>query len=418
MKLLLIFLLCLFLISCGGGSVTDTSTINLEIDGNDNGVFNEQTDYYLLENSNDTEAILKITYRDKYGKAIAGSPVTFTADSKEVLFPMGNKVTTDSNGQATVLIKVEPTLLRSLTTTVSVLATASDAKNAILIYLAPVVVSPSFSAISATPEIVNTGGAAVITAFVKNNLNIIVPNGTVVNFAATCGTITASSTTTAGVATASYTAPQTVPVEGICRVTVSSSNILLGVINIIIGVIDPTQSSITATPSTIVVEENSVITVMVKNNMGNFVPNGTVVNFAATCGTIPSSATTLNGVATASFKAPTAQPISGKCSVTATTSGVVIGTVDININAKLTITPVTQTVNRLTGGIVVFTITGGVPPYTITSDNSNFVPNPNSVAQSGGTFSVAIPANSATATVTYTVKDSMERTKTAVLQIQ
>lgn len=418
MKLTFILVICLILVSCGGGSVTDTSTITMEIDGNDNGVFNEQTDYYLLENSSDKEAIVKIIFRDKYGKSIAGSAITFSSDSKEVSFPMGSTVTTDGNGQATVLIRVEPTVLRSLTTTASIIATATDAKNAILIYLAPVTVSPSFSAVSATPEIVNTGGTAVVTALVKNNLNSPVPNGTTVNFTTTCGTVKASSTTTAGVATASYTAPLTPPIDGICIITVSSENVILGLINITIGIIDPTKSSITATPSTIVVEETSVITVMVKNNMGSLVPNGTVVNFTATCGTIPASSTTTNGVATANFKAPAAQPAGGKCSVAASSSGVVVGTVDINVNAKLTITPASQTINMITGGTAVFTISGGVPPYNITSDNQSFPPNPNSVSQSGGTFSATVPAGSTTATVTFTIKDSMERTKTAVLQIK
>ncbi len=418
MKRMLILLLCLFLVSCGGGSETDTPTITIDIDGNDNGVFNEQSDFYLLENSNDKEAILKITYKDKYGKSIAGSVVTFTTESKEVLFPMGNKVTTDVNGQATILIRVEPTILRSLTTTASLLATASEAKNAILIYLMPVTISPSFSAVSATPDTVNTGGTAAITALVKTNLNSIVPNGTVVNFAASCGTVTASSTTTNGVATATYTAPLTAPAESFCMVTVSSNNVILKVINIIIGIIDPTKSSITATPSTIVVEETSVITVMVKNNLGQLVPNGTVVNFTTTCGAISASATTTNGAATASFKAPATQPASGKCSITASTSSVVVGTVDVTINPRLTITPASQTINRISGGTAVFAITGGVPGYTITSDRPSFQPSPAAVAQSGGTFSVIVPAGSAADTVTYTIKDSMERTKTAVLQIQ
>lgn len=418
MKYIIIILICFVLAACGGGSVTDTSTITLDIDGNDNGVFNEQSDFYMLENSNDKEAIIKIIYKDKYGKALSGKTVTMSSDSKEILFPMGNSVTTDTNGQATVLIRVEPTILRTLTTTASIIATASDTKNAILIYLSPVVVSPAFSAVSATPETVNTGGSAVITALVKNNLNSIVPNGTLVSFTATCGTVTASSTTTGGVAIATYTAPLTAPVEGACRVTVTSNNITLGVVNLIIGIIDPTKSSITATPSTIVAEETSVITVMVKNNMGNLVPNGTVVNFTASCGSVPASATTVNGVATANFKAPATPPLNRKCTVTASSSGVVVGTVDLNVNDKLTVTPASQNINRTTGGIAVFTITGGIPAYTVTADNPSFQPNPNTVNQSGGTFSITVPANSTAATVTYTIKDSMDRSKTAVLQIK
>ncbi len=418
MKYTIIIFICLALISCGGNSKTDTSTLTIDIDGNDNGVYNEQTDYYLLENSSDKEAIIKITYKDKYGKAIYGSAVTFTSDSKEVSFPMGSTVTTDGSGQATVLIKVEPTILRSLTTTASIIATASDTKNAILLYILPVTVSPSFSAISATPDTVNTGGTAVITALVKNNLNSVVPNGTIVNYTTTCGTVAASSTTTAGVATASYTAPSTVPIDGVCIITVSSNNVILGVVTLTIGTIDPTKSSITATPNTIVVEETSVITVMVKNNMGNLVPNGTIVNFTATCGTIPSSTTTLNGVATANFRAPSALPTNGKCTVTASSSGVVVGMVDVNLNAKLTVTPASQTINKATGGIAAFVITGGIPAYTVTSDNQSFQPNPGSIDQSGGTFSATIPANSVAATVTYTIKDSMQRSKTAVVEIK
>lgn len=418
MKYFIIFIICLILMSCGGGSETDTSILTIDIDGNDNGVFNEQTDFYLFENSNDKEAILRITYKDKYGKPIYASLVTLSSDSKEVSFPMGNSVTTDGNGQATVLIRAEPTVLRSLTTTASILATSGDIKNAILIYMLPVTVSTSFSSISATPNIVNTGGTTVITALVKNNLNSPVPNGTVVNFAATCGTVKATSTTTSGVATATYNAPLTVPNDGVCIVSVSSNNINLGNLVLIIGVIDPTKSSISATPNNLVVEETSIITVMVKNNMGDLVPDGTIVNFNASCGTIPTSSNTLNGVATANFKAPTAVPTNGKCAVTASSSSIVIGTVDLNIYAKLTVTPASHTINKTAGGTAVFTITGGIPPYTITSDNPSFLPNPNSVNQSGGTFSVTVPINSVAATITFTIKDSMERSKTAVLQIK
>lgn len=418
MRLVIIFLISFVLLSCGGNSVTDTSTLTLDIDSNDNMVFNEQTDFYFFENSNDKEAIIKITYKDKYGKVIAGSSVTLSADNKEVSFPMGNSVTTDGNGQATVLIRVEPATLRTLTTTISVIATASDTKNAILLYLMPVTVSSSFSAISATPQIVNTGGTSAITALVKTNLNSLVPNGTIVNFTATCGNVTPSSITNAGVAIATFTAPLIAPNDGLCIVTVSSNNVTLGNINLTIGIIDPTKSSITATPDTIVLEETSVITAMVKNNMGLLVPNGTTVNFTATCGTIPSSATTLNGAATANFKAPTILPVNGKCSISASTSSVVVGTVDVSIKAKLTVTPATQTVSMTAGGIATFTITGGIPSYTITSDNPSFKPEPAKVGESGGTFTVKVPANSTAATVTYTIKDSNERSKTAVLQIK
>ncbi|MCX8030786.1 MAG: hypothetical protein N3A59_04300 [Thermodesulfovibrionales bacterium] len=417
-KLFIIFCLCISLLSCGGHSVTDTSTLTLEIDGNNNGIFDEQTDFYLFENPNDKEAIIKITYKDKYGKAIFGSSITLTADNKEVMFPMGNTVTTNSSGQATVFIKVEPSTLRNVTTTISVVASATDTKNAILLYLLPVTVSPTLSAISATPDIVNTGGTSAITVLLKTNMNTLVPNGTLVNFQANCGTITPSATTTSGVATATYTAPLVVPADGFCEVTVSSNNVLIGNLKLTIGVIDPTQSFLKATPDTIVLEESSVITALVKNNMGLLVPNGTVVSFAATCGTIPPSSITTNGIATVIFKAPITLPASGKCSISASSSSVSIGTVEVAIKSKLTVTPATQNISKTAGGTATFTITGGIPPYNVTSNNQVFKPNPTNIDKEGGSFSVTVPANSSEATVTFTISDFNGRTQTAVLQIK
>ena len=95
-----------------------------------------------------------------------------------------------------------------------------------------------------------------------------------------------------------------------------------------------------------------------------------------------------------------------------------IGHVHILVANELAVVPTSQTIDGNVGGTTPpYTINGGIPPYTITTDNSSLPPTPATVAASGGTFTVTVPAATAATTVTYTVSDSEGHTVTATLDV-
>lgn len=85
---------------------------------------------------------------------------------------------------------------------------------------------------------------------------------------------------------------------------------------------------------------------------------------------------------------------------------------------ELNILPPTQVVNSTTGGKAVFTVYGGTPPYSVFSSDVSYPPSPSTLNASGETFSVIVNAGSPENTITYTVRDSVSKTKTATLTIK
>ncbi|MBI5634564.1 MAG: hypothetical protein HZA15_13930 [Nitrospirae bacterium] len=417
MKKILYILAIFLLTSCGSGSNTERHTIHLYADKNNNGIYNEAEDITLLHNSSDTQVALKVIYKGREGDGLPGMTITFSSDSTEVTFPLGTSVTTDSRGEATILVNVTPTILRNVTTTVSIAAAEGTIKNAILLYLLPVAVSPGASAISATPDDVFIGGQSVITVVAKTNLDTYVPNGTTVFYSSTCGTLPLSSTTLSGVATATFTAPVVLS-DTQCIVTAVVNSVTIGQATLSVFTASPTNSSITATPMAVVVGNKSVITTYARNSNGDPLPNGSSVNFSASCGTVGAFALITSGVATADFTAPATAPSGGKCRVTASVNNAAIGSVDITVNNKIDVQPATRSINKTTGGSATYTITGGFPPYSVSSDSSMYPPFPATVSQSGGTFSGDVPANSVAATVKYTVTDSAGSSVSATMKIE
>jgi hypothetical protein len=196
----------------GGSLLYPPPTIILDVDSNFNGIYNEPDDFTLLDGPDDNQAAVRATVYDEFGGLVgAGFPVTFVTDSSEVTFPLGNVLPTDSNGQATVLVTVTPSVLRPITTVVNVGAYASvhsqfDAFNMVTLFLEPVVIEAI--TLSADPQTVASGGTSEVSAAVSTSAGTPAPNGTTVNFVlASHGTIEPFGQTTAGVATVTYTAP-------------------------------------------------------------------------------------------------------------------------------------------------------------------------------------------------------------------
>lgn len=278
----------------------------------------EPSDFILFKTAGDNQRYIRATVL--FDSSIGGKIITFGSDSTDVTYPNGANeiaVVADSNGQATVLATVNPSALSQVTRTINITAVAADgASNILTLFLEPVVIDTSASSLSAFPTTVAVNGTSTITATVK------------------------------------------------------------------------------------------IIT-------GGFAPDGTTVNFTATCGTVDPFAQTTDGIANATFTAPATVPSGGVCTVSGKVAGVTIGSANITITAALAVQPGTQTANGITGDSKTYTISGGTAPYSVASDDPT-LPAPSLGAT---TFTQVVPAGTSARTVTYTVTDSVGSSVAATLKI-
>jgi len=197
-------------------------TLKLEVDGNGNNVFDELDDSTLFQNASDNQVIVRATVFDSSDNPVPNSTVTFGADvafktsptgscsggasTCELVFPLGNKKMTDSKGKASVLVEVDPAILRTLKTNLNITAEADNgAANMVTLYLEPVTVKTI--SVFANPKIVDSGGTSVITVQVTTSAGTPVPDNTTVNLTTNIGGIEPFSQTTKGIAEATFTAP-------------------------------------------------------------------------------------------------------------------------------------------------------------------------------------------------------------------
>lgn len=160
---------------------------------------------------------MKATVFNEYGEKVSNITVTFGSDSKEVTFPLGETATT-VNGEASVLIQVDPSVLRSLTTTINITAKANNgAYNMVTLFLKPVTISTI--TVTASPEKVKSNGTSNVIATLTTSTGMPAPEGTTVNFTASCGQMDPPfAQTTKGSASSKFTAPSTT-VDINCEVT-------------------------------------------------------------------------------------------------------------------------------------------------------------------------------------------------------
>jgi hypothetical protein len=192
---------------------------------------------------------------------------------------------------------------------------------------------------------------------------------------------------------------------------------------------------LSANPSVVTTDGTSTILATVKM-LGNLpVPDGSAVSFETiTCGSVTPFAQTTEGVATATFTAPSIPPAGGVCQVKASIGSATPKIVDIKITTELMVQPEEQTINGVNGGKATFTIFGGVAPYTVTSTNRFIACNDtnsdgdcsdavedlgtwNVALSSNQFFTVTVPASSPAGDITLTVRDSAGSTVTATLAI-
>jgi Bacterial Ig-like domain (group 1) len=162
--------------------------------------------YELFQTATDNEVVVTATVFDGFGQRVIGMDVLFASDSEEATFPLGSTVMTDTNGQASVLVRVIPSTLRALPTVINITALADNgAFNIVSLTLSPVSIQKVD--IFANPRTVDSGGTSSITAQVTTTAGTLAPDGTTVNFTTNLGGIDPFSQTSDGIAKATFNAP-------------------------------------------------------------------------------------------------------------------------------------------------------------------------------------------------------------------
>ncbi|MCI4625306.1 MAG: hypothetical protein L3V56_05020 [Candidatus Magnetoovum sp. WYHC-5] len=186
--------------------------------------------------------------------------------------------------------------------------------------------------------------------------------------------------------------------------------------------VDIKAVKITADPATVAVGETSYIEVTVDTNLGAATaPDGTVVQLNVQCKdrtdwSLTNGLTTLqttNGKVSTLFTAPSTIPIDETCTITAT-AGKESSSIQLTITQALEILPATRTIDPLTETTTSFTIQGGTKPYEVSADKPDYV----NLSLSGSTLTVtSIKVPTANETVTITVEDAKHTKVTATVTI-
>jgi hypothetical protein len=411
-------------------SMNLTPFMYLDVDGDDDGIYDEDSDYILFENSTDNQVLIRATVFNRFGQRAFGSVVTFGADwpykigssttcsdgssACEVTFPNGNTATTNSSGEAFVLVRVDPITIKNVTTILNITASADNgAANMVTLELKPVTIDTV--TVSADPSVVEPEGTSTITAAVTLNTGGPAFDGTVVSFTTTCGSVTPFAQTTDGAAEATFTAPST---EDTCTITATAggqSDTVEVIVTTALTVQPGAQSIVGATGGT------RVFTIFGGLEPYTVTSNNPAIAYDSAAGDgvweVAASGDTFT------VTVPAGTP-SG--SVTLTVRDFAGNTKDVTLTIAaapaITIVPGSYPVTAGVGGTFDFTITGGAPPYIVNSGNSAAVYEAVgdgvwNVAASGDTFTATVSTTACPGTTTLTVYDTAGGTKTATIVI-
>ncbi len=356
----------------GAGLLSDTKTVYfsslpdigqlptmvLDVDGNDNGTYNEPGDFIIFENAGDTQVLIRAKLSSSLN--LGGSKVKFSSDSKDVTFPNGTSDPFDAvintANEAFVLVKFTPSLTSSV---VNINATADNgAFNMVSLFLEPVTVNSVV--VSASPTTVNSGTATTITAYVTTNLGEPVPNGTTVNFTSTAGSLsTPFAQTTNGLATTTLTA--TVTADTAVTVTASSggksgtASVLVKAPTVVLAIAPATASVSSSSGGT--------LTFTITGGTGPYTTTSSdaarAYDSAQGDGSWTGSSITVTVPAGAT---PGAVSLTVVDSVSATRTA----TITIQAAGALAVGPAVANVVGAAGAKQTYTITGGTAPYTVT----------------------------------------------------
>lgn len=288
-----------------------------------NGTYDEQSDYIVFETSEDNILTVKVNISRSGGRPASGEPVSLSTlgGVVTVTFLSPSTTITDSAGDAYFVVKFTPQTLTTGRTTIGIIATATvdgtDLREVVSIAVSPVVV---------------------------------------------------------------------------------------------------TRILLTASPDEVKVTQTSTVQAKVYITGEKPAPDGLLVAFTSTCGSVTPYSETTNGTASATFKAPAVVPADDKCTVTASAGGV-SSTIDIGITADLLILPPVVVINGVDGGLATYQVKYGKPPYYVKSSSGRYQPNTYTLNNSGETFWVTVQPRSLPEVVTLTVTDSAKSTATATLEI-
>jgi len=317
-----------------------------------------------------------------------------------------------------------PTLGYSGTVVITATATDGAASDTGLVTL--LINASANLTLTAAPDTLPVGSLSTITATVTDGSNNPVPNGTVVSFVTSLGSLSpASATTVNGVATATLSST----VAGVATVTATVGS-LSATAQVTFTAGAPANVALAANPSTLPVGNSSALTATVTDQFGNAVADGTVVSFTTSLGSVsPVSATTVNGVATATLSST----VAGVATVTATVGSLsataqvtfvvptsvtlvaVPSTLPVGSLSTLTATVFDQFNNPIVVGVVVsFTTSlGSVSPVSATTVNGVATATLSSTVAGVATVTATVGNLSATRLVTFTVGPAAQLLLTA-----
>jgi hypothetical protein len=248
-----------------------------------------------------------------------GTPVTFTTTAGDIdSVTAGTQTTIISNtasGKATVTLTSSTSL-----TSATITATVGGVSGNTSVSFIPGPVNTIV--LTATPSTLIADGLDVsdIKAAVTDAQGHVVADGETISFSVTAGTGSVSdpfATTSKGVATVTYTASTTAGIETVT----AQSGTVSDTVNITLTAPIVGSVTVTSISSEIVANgaSSTLITAAVKDTKGNNIPEGTVVNFSTTAGTLSGATTTANGKATVTLTSSTNL---GSATVTAIAGGV------------------------------------------------------------------------------------------------
>ncbi|MGC2064563.1 MAG: hypothetical protein WA610_16455 [Thermodesulfovibrionales bacterium] len=419
----------------GSGGTVNQAALALDVDSNNNGIFNETSDFILFEPEGKTDALIRATVTDSSGSPLLNSAVTFGSDSPEVTFPLGSSSTapvvhTNSAGQASILARVSPSILRNFDSTVNITAKAdNNTFNVLTLFLKPVTIS-SITIASDTASVQGGGtvtvgtttttvapGTANITASVVTSVGTPPPTGTNVQFSTTLGAIDVfAATDKNGVATAKYTAPT--PVFADTQTTIRASVAGRQSNTLTLRVTAPVGA-----PTVLTVAPNPPAAVVALQN-----PDGNVsddLTFLVSGGIRPYSVVSTNPgvIASPGSLGATGTQFTVDPNAVATTTIVTLRVSDstgVFVNVPVTVNPqaLNMTLDKINvigqqtsangpSNLVTVTVAGGTGPYIATSNNPALTP-PGIWSFPATPFTFTFFANNvgATTTVTLTVADN------------
>lgn len=217
-------------------STNDILTTTMALDVNSvpgNSIYNESSDFIVFETETDDTVEVLATIFDAGGVPVgAGWGVSWGTSHAEAGF-VRTESETNVNGQAKAIVKVTPTSLRDTETHVNVSAFSENGSfNLVTLFLRPVAVAAATSSLTALPTTVGVGETSELTAIVRLTTGAFAPDGTSVAFTTTCGSVTPFGQTTDGIATGTFTAPDT---TGACTVTATAGGVVIGTATITVA---------------------------------------------------------------------------------------------------------------------------------------------------------------------------------------